>query len=167
MLTALWGRLWTMHYDTKETFAFTPKAMQRMLGKKGIRILERRTEQDVDLADEMDEAPAEHANRLKSTPGGINEGEPQEYTKRQKIGLALGPALFLLMLLSPTPTAMSANAQKMAAVALLMATWWMCESIPIPATSLLPIALFPIMGIMKTQAATAPYASHLIFLFIS
>jgi sodium-dependent dicarboxylate transporter 2/3/5 len=54
----------------------------------------------------------------------------------------------------------------MAAVALLMATWWMCESIPIPATSLLPIALFPLMGIMPTGKATAPYASHLIYLFM-
>ncbi|SHI49251.1 solute carrier family 13 (sodium-dependent dicarboxylate transporter), member 2/3/5 [Malonomonas rubra DSM 5091] len=166
MLTALWDRLWTMHYETKETFAFTPKAMKKLLGKKGIQVVERRTEHDVDLADEIDEAPAEHNNRLQSSPGGIDEGDPKEYTKRQKIGLALGPVLFLLMLLAPTPAGMSDSAQKMAAVAFLMATWWMCESIPIPATSLLPIALFPIMGIMKTQAATAPYASHLIFLFM-
>jgi sodium-dependent dicarboxylate transporter 2/3/5 len=47
-----------------------------------------------------------------------------------------------------------------------MATWWMCESIPIPATSLLPIPLFPLLGITSTQKATAPYANHLIFLFM-
>ncbi len=166
MLTALWDRLWAMHYETKETFAFTPKAMQKLLGRKGILVAARRTEQDVDLADEIVEAPAEHSNRLQSTPGGINEGEPKGYTRRQKIGLVLGPILFFLMLLLPTPAGMSDSAQKMAAVALLMATWWMCESIPIPATSLLPIALFPIMGIMTTQAATAPYANHLIYLFM-
>lgn len=166
MMTALWNRLWTMHDDTKETVAFTPKGMKRLMGRKGMLVVESHTEHDVDLADEMDEAPAEHANRLKSTPGGIDEGDPREYTKRQKIGLALGPALFLLMLLIPTPAGMDPSAQKMAAIALLMATWWMCESIPIPATSLLPIALFPLMGIMHTKAATAPYASHLIFLFM-
>jgi sodium-dependent dicarboxylate transporter 2/3/5 len=70
------------------------------------------------------------------------------------------------MLLIPAPAGMEPSAQKMAAVALLMATWWMCESIPIPATSLLPITLFPLMGIMHTKQATAPYASHLIFLFM-
>jgi sodium-dependent dicarboxylate transporter 2/3/5 len=70
------------------------------------------------------------------------------------------------MLVVPTPAGMEPTAQKMAAVALLMATWWMCESIPIPATSLLPIALFPLMGIMPTGKATAPYASHLIYLFM-
>ena len=166
MLTALWDRLWGLHYETKETFAFTPKAMQKLMGKKGVQIDERRTEQDVDLADEIDEAPAEHSNRLHSSPGGVDEGEPKEYSKRQKIGLVLGPVLFLLMLLAPTPAGMSDSSQKMAAVALLMATWWMCESIPIPATSLLPIALFPMLGIMSTKAATAPYASHLIYLFM-
>jgi sodium-dependent dicarboxylate transporter 2/3/5 len=61
---------------------------------------------------------------------------------------------------------MSVEAQKMAAAAMLMSTWWMCESIPIPATSLLPIALFPLLGIMSTEEAAAPYASHLIFLFM-
>ena len=47
-----------------------------------------------------------------------------------------------------------------------MAIWWMCEAIPIPATSLLPIALFPLLGVMPTSEATAPYANHLIFLFL-
>ncbi|NOQ52551.1 MAG: DASS family sodium-coupled anion symporter [Desulfuromonadaceae bacterium] len=166
MITALWNRLWMMHDDTRETIAFTPKAMKRLMGRRGMVVVEHRTEHDVDLADETEEAPAEHASRLKSTPGGIDEGEPREYTTRQKVGLALGPLLFILMFLIPTPAGMDPAAQKMAAVALLMATWWMCESIPIPATSLLPIALFPLLGIMHTKQATAPYASHLIFLFM-
>ncbi|MDT8420594.1 MAG: DASS family sodium-coupled anion symporter [Desulfuromonadales bacterium] len=114
----------------------------------------------------MSESPAEHNQRLQTSPGGVEEGEPREYTRRQKIGLFIGPLLFVLMLLLPAPDGMEPAAQKMAAVALLMATWWMCESIPIPATSLLPIALFPLLGIMHTKQATAPYASHLIFLFM-
>ena len=166
MITSMWDRLWTMHDDTKAMFAFTPGAMRRLLTRKGGMFSVRDNEQAVDLADELSEAPAEHRERLTSGPGGVGEGEPREYTNRQKIGLVLGPVLFLLMLLMPTPAGMEPVAQKMAAVALLMATWWMCESIPIPATSLLPIALFPLMGIMKTQAATAPYANHLIFLFM-
>ena len=73
-------------------------------------------EQDVDLADKIDEAPAEHNRRLKTTPGGVEEGDPREYTTRQKVGLVLGPVLFLIMLLAPTPTGMLPGAQKMAAV---------------------------------------------------
>ncbi len=166
MMTAVWNRLWAMHDETKSLFSFTPKAVKRLLGNKNTAYSISHNERDVNLADEMEEAPAEHAGRIQGTPGGVEEGEPRNYTARQKFGLVLGPLLFFAMLLLPTPAGMDPAAQKMAAVALLMATWWMCESMPIPATSLLPIALFPLLGIMKTQAATAPYANHLIFLFM-
>lgn len=166
MTASIWNRLWVMHDDTKALFAVTPRAMRRLLTRKNTLFSVRDTEHDVDLADEMAEAPAEHARRVTSGPGGVDEGEPREYTTRQKVGLVLGPVLFALMLLIPTPAGMEPGAQRMAAVALLMATWWMCEAIPIPATSLLPIAFFPLLGIMHTKKATAPYASHLIFLFM-
>ncbi len=95
-----------------------------------------------------------------------NGKEKAVYSIRQKIGLFMGPILFLFVLIIPTPTGMGIPAQKMAAVTFLMATWWICEAIPIPATSLLPIALFPLMGIMSTVKAAAPFANHLIFLFM-
>jgi sodium-dependent dicarboxylate transporter 2/3/5 len=168
MMTAVWHRLWDWHDEAKELVLFRPLGLLTKLPKDTSRMVfsEQQTEHDVDLADELEEAPAEHNQRLQSSPGGVDEGEPRAYTRRQQIGLWLGPLLFVGMLLLPTPPGMEPAARKMAAVALLMATWWMCESIPIPATSLLPIALFPLLGIMKTQAATAPYANHLIFLFM-
>jgi solute carrier family 13 (sodium-dependent dicarboxylate transporter), member 2/3/5 len=167
MISAVWNRLWDWHDESKQLVLFRPFDMLKQLqGQRNQVVSSVQTEHDVDLADEIEEAPAEHTRRLHSSPQGVEEGEPREYTRRQKIGLWLGPLLFAVMLLAPTPPAMEPVAQKMAAVALLMATWWMCESMPIPATSLLPIALFPMLGIMKTQAATAPYASHLIFLFM-
>jgi sodium-dependent dicarboxylate transporter 2/3/5 len=154
-----------MHDETKGLVLFSPRALLKGLGKH-LAFSNGKQEHDIDLADEMEESPAEHTRRVTSGPGGIEEGDPREYTSRQRIGLVLGPLLFSLMLLIPTPAGMEPSAQKMAAVAMLMATWWMCESIPIPATSLLPITLFPLMGIMHTSKATAPYASHLIFLFM-
>ncbi len=53
-----------------------------------------------------------------------------------------------------------------AAVAALMAIWWITEAIPIPATALLPVALFPLLGIMKGKTVAASYFNHIIFLFI-
>ncbi len=47
-----------------------------------------------------------------------------------------------------------------------MATWWLTEAIDISATSLLPIAVFPILGILSISRTTAPYASDFIFLFM-
>jgi sodium-dependent dicarboxylate transporter 2/3/5 len=166
MIAGLWNRLWVMHDDTKSLFAVTPKMMKKLMARKNLAFAAKVTEDDIELADRMEDAPAEHTQRLEGSPGGLKQGDPREYTKRQKLGLPLGAFLFVLMLLIPTPAGMDPAAQKMAAVALLMATWWMCESIPIPATSLLPIPLFPFLGIMGTKQTTAPYASHLIYLFM-
>lgn len=89
------------------------------------------------------------------------------------IGLPLGPGLALLVaLLLPlvgaeagTPGLAPAGARA-AAVALWMATWWLTEAVPLPATALLPVLLFPLLGVADIGAATAPYASPLIFLFL-
>ncbi|WP_035246804.1 SLC13 family permease, partial [Desulfogranum mediterraneum] len=167
MTITVWERLWQMHDETKNLFVFRPKSAARRLKKEVVFFSKATTsENQIDLAEKIEDAPAEHGKRLRGGPGGVEEGEPREYTTRQKIGLFLGPLLFALMLVVPAPAGMEPAAQRMAAVAMLMATWWMTEGIPIPATSLLPIALFPLLGIMGTKQAAAPYASHLIFLFM-
>jgi sodium-dependent dicarboxylate transporter 2/3/5 len=86
--------------------------------------------------------------------------------KRQNLGLVLGPILFVSMLLMPLPAGMSPDALKVAAVASLMAIWWVSEAAPIAATALLPIVLFPLLGVMSTAATTSAYANHLIYLFM-
>ncbi|WP_309399342.1 SLC13 family permease [Cerasicoccus maritimus] len=85
---------------------------------------------------------------------------------RQRIGLIAGPLVFFIVLLIPTPEGMSIEGQRVAAVAALMAIWWISEAIPIPATSLLPMVLFPTLRVMSSQESTAPYADHLIYLFM-
>jgi len=84
----------------------------------------------------------------------------------KKTGFFLGPVLFLIVCLCPPPAGMPPAAAKTAAVAVLMAIWWITEAIPIPATSLLPIVLYPVLGIMDAKAVTRPYANHLIYLFM-
>ena len=61
---------------------------------------------------------------------------------------------------------MSPDALIVAAVACLMAIWWISEAVPIAATALLPIVLFPLLGVMSTAATTSAYANHLIYLFM-
>ena len=85
---------------------------------------------------------------------------------RSQVGLLLGPALFVLILVLPVPDGMSAAGMHVAAVATLMAVWWISEAIPIPATALLPIALFPLLGVMGGSEVTRSYAHHLIYLFL-
>lgn len=88
------------------------------------------------------------------------------YSSRQKIGLLLGPLLFIFILMLPQPADMPEHSMQVAAVALLMATYWITEAIPIPATALMPIVLFPLLDVMPTSKVTLAYGNHLIFLFM-
>src|SRR5688500_15715495 len=90
----------------------------------------------------------------------------REASVRAWIGLGVGPLLFAAMLLVPPPEGMPIVAWRTAAVGVLMATWWITEAIPIPATALLPVVLFPLLGIATVAATTAPYANDVIFLFL-
>jgi sodium-dependent dicarboxylate transporter 2/3/5 len=47
-----------------------------------------------------------------------------------------------------------------------MATWWMTEAVEIEVTSLLPIAAFPVLGVMSLGATTASYGADVIYLFL-
>lgn len=82
------------------------------------------------------------------------------------IGLGAGPLLALLVYWLTADAALSAAGRTTAGVGVLMAVWWMTEAMPLPATALLPIVLFPVLGVMPVGDATAPYASHVIFLFL-
>lgn len=72
-----------------------------------------------------------------------------------KIGLWLGPVLFVLMLLFVDLDPDNPQVTRMAAVILLMAIWWITEAIPLAATALLPIVLFPLLGIMHGREVPA------------
>lgn len=84
---------------------------------------------------------------------------------RGRIGLVVGLVLFVAALVSPAPAGMTLPAWLAAAVGVLMASWWIAETIPIPATALLPLVLFPVLGVLNIDAAAAPYANSVIFLF--
>ena len=82
------------------------------------------------------------------------------------IGLYAGILLCILILLLTPPEGLNIVAWRTAAIAVLMAVWWITEAIPISATALLPIVLFPLFGIAPIGSTTAPYANPLIFLFM-
>lgn len=89
-----------------------------------------------------------------------------ERSLKQTIGLVVGPGVALVILLFFDLDPENPVVTRTAAVAALMAIWWITEAIPIPATALLPIALFPLLGIMKGTAVAGTYFNHIIFLFI-
>jgi len=89
---------------------------------------------------------------------------------RRHIGLALGLILFVVFLafqpIRATESTQAALLNRMAAVALLMAVWWITQAIPIPATALLPLALFPLLGLVDSRTLAPVYMNDNVFLFI-
>ena len=81
-------------------------------------------------------------------------------------GLLLGPTLFVLLLLLPTPQGLDPTAWRVAALTLLMATWWVTEAVPTAVTALLPLPLLPLLGVADIHTVAAPYANPIIFLFL-
>lgn len=61
---------------------------------------------------------------------------------------------------------MAPAAWRTAALALLLAIWWMTEALPLGATSLLPLLLLPLLGVASIEDAAAPYANPTVFLFL-
>jgi solute carrier family 13 (sodium-dependent dicarboxylate transporter), member 2/3/5 len=86
--------------------------------------------------------------------------------RRQALGLAGAILLFLLVLLLPAPEGLAPAAWRVAAVVVLMAVLWMTEAVPLAATALLPLALFPLLDVATVDDVAAPYANPLVFLFL-
>ncbi|ERS83869.1 SLC13 family permease [Halomonas sp. PBN3] len=101
-----------------------------------------------------------------ATPDPHPGDESSSPTLASRIGLWLGPALLAATLLLPPPGGMTSAAWACVGMALLMATWWSTEAIPIPATSLLPMVLVPALGLGSMGEATGSYANPIIYLFL-
>ena len=86
--------------------------------------------------------------------------------KLKKIGLILGPALFLMTLLWFRPEGLSKEANAILASTLWIAVWWITEAVPIAITSLLPVVLFPLTGGLELAETTASFGHRYIFLYI-
>ena len=84
----------------------------------------------------------------------------------KKIGLALGLLALIYTMASEPPANMSEQAWVTAGIGMLMVVWWATQVLPVPVTSLLPIVLFPLIGISSVREAAAPYANPVIFLLL-
>ncbi len=83
----------------------------------------------------------------------------------KRVGFWLGVLVFLLLLAFPLDPG-NGPASRMAAVALLMAVWWVSDCIPLFATALLPLILFPLLGILSGRETAPIYFNNIIVLFI-
>ena len=93
------------------------------------------------------------------------------------IGFFAGLFFLFFTLLTSPPTGLSESGWLVTGVVLLMASWWATEAIPLPVTALIPLALFPLLGVYDFSDASnpaksaftkvaAPYAHPNVFLFL-
>ncbi len=95
-----------------------------------------------------------------------SEPSPEERNLAAKIGLLLGIGLAVWLVGWKPLASGEPQLNRMAGVATLMAVWWMTEALPLPATALIPLALFPLLGIATPAATAARYGDRMIYLFL-
>lgn len=137
MVVNLWNKLWSEHVRAKELLTFVSSNTPEIPSSS--------TEKNTNMR---------------------RPGKKPVYDKRTAIGLFLGPALFIGILLFFQPSGLSGEALSILASTAWIATWWITEAIPIPATSLLPLILFPLTGGLEGGATASAYGDNTIFLFM-
>jgi solute carrier family 13 (sodium-dependent dicarboxylate transporter), member 2/3/5 len=82
------------------------------------------------------------------------------------LGLFAGPITFLYLLFFATPGSLNPQALAMLALTLWVAIWWITEAIPLAASSLLPLIIMPILGIMPIQSTATSYSHPMVLLYM-
>lgn len=140
MISATWSWMWEKHHQAKD--------MLRFFAKPG------------------STSPGDDRDRAEDAGTYDERFKKKSYNTPQLIGLFLGPLLFILTMLFVNPEGLTPEAKAILASTIWIATWWITEAIPIPATSLLPIVLFPLTGGLDVGATTSAYGNDTIFLFM-
>jgi sodium-dependent dicarboxylate transporter 2/3/5 len=90
-----------------------------------------------------------------------------DFTSRLRLaGLFLGPVAFAVLLWGWGGPEGKPLVGAMAAVAALMSIWWMTEAVPLAVTSLLPLVLFPLLGISDAKRTPLNYFNEIIVLYL-
>ncbi len=83
----------------------------------------------------------------------------------KRMGLVIGITFPIIIMLFAS-FGESVQTSRMAAVAIMMSIFWITEAIPLAATALLPLTLFPILGIASSKATASQYMNSTVFLLI-
>ena len=107
---------------------------------------------------------SEKRNHISTSGNVLND---LKFLFERKVFVLLGGlVLFLVILFMPLPEGMTISGKRLLAIVALMACWWIGEGTAIAVTALLPLVLFPLMGIMSSKQVAPNYANHFVFLFL-
>lgn len=101
----------------------------------------------------------ESSTPSKSQDGTSGNGKVPALIAGPVVGAVVG------IIVSQT-TELGVEASWCAAVTVLCGIWWVFEPVPIPATSLVPFAVFPLCGVLPAKTVANAYGHHLILLLL-
>jgi sodium-dependent dicarboxylate transporter 2/3/5 len=81
------------------------------------------------------------------------------------ISLVAGIAIALFFYFV-NPFGVSDRAAIVLSIAVLMITWWVTEALPMPVVAMLPLVLFPLLGVGDLSTVAVSYGDQIIFLFL-
>lgn len=84
----------------------------------------------------------------------------------RRLGLITGPLLAVVLAISMNAAGWDAKACWTGAIVMLCVVWWLLESIPIPATSMIPLAVFPLVGVLSKEDVARAYGNDMILLML-
>ena len=80
--------------------------------------------------------------------------------------LIIGPLFAALLAASMNASGWDTKACWTGAVVMLCVVWWLFESIPIPATSMIPLAVFPLVDVLSKEDVAKAYGNDMILLML-
>jgi len=85
----------------------------------------------------------------------------------KRVGFIVASLLifFAILAIPVDPAILAPGAKAVAAVTVLMVLFWVTGVIPLEATALLPLVLFPLLGVLSPVKVAESYGNEVIFLF--
>jgi len=118
----------------------------------------------------------EHAAARLAEPPPEGQG-PLELSLRRKAALALGPTLFVVTVLLPTPQGAADAAlavgqppimpQVALGTLLWVLVWWVTEALPLGLATLIVPLVFGLAGVLPWRTSLASYADPIIWIFMA
>ncbi len=96
----------------------------------------------------------------------IEQNVSPNIQKLKSLALVLGPFLPLLIILLSGTMGLNTPQAMTLGITLWCALWWITEPVPIAATSLLPLSLFPLTGVLNSKQVALAYGHDLILLLM-
>ncbi len=101
---------------------------------------------------------------LDEQEGRLTPAEQRFERGRRTIGLFLGPALGIVLLL--VPLNLTPPQQSLAAIMAFTIVYWLTEAIPIPVTAIVAMALCVLFGVASVDTVFSTFGSSTLFVFI-